>query len=70
MIGLQAFDGSTHTKWLDFGGGNGGQAWLEYALSATSAPVVIASYTLTSANDFPERDPRNFVLEGTEANSG
>lgn len=57
-----AFDGSTRTKWLDFGGSRP-NAWLEYRLPAERTPVALASYALTSANDSPERDPRHVVLE-------
>lgn len=57
-----AFDGSPHTKWLEFGGPRG-NAWLEYRLPAEQPAVVLASYALTAANDSPERDPRHTVLE-------
>lgn len=67
---LQAFDGSVHTKWLDFGGAGNQETWLEYALGADRQPVAVASYELTSANDSPERDPKNFILEGALDGSG
>ncbi|KAK9802630.1 hypothetical protein WJX73_007396 [Symbiochloris irregularis] len=58
-------DGNPHSKWLDFGGANGRETWLEYSLSQQATPVTVTSFELTSANDFPERDPRDFVLEGS-----
>ncbi|WP_257667486.1 discoidin domain-containing protein [Parapedobacter tibetensis] len=54
-----AFDGNRETKFL-LGGFNG--AWLQYKLN-TSA--VAGAYTLTSANDFPERDPIDWNLQGS-----
>lgn len=57
-----AFDGSPHSKWLDFSGPRG-NAWLEYRLPAEQAPAVLGAYALTSANDSPERDPRHVLLE-------
>ncbi len=69
----QAFDGDPQTKWLDVGGGSPGQAtWLEAALLPTSSPpdcATLTSYSLVSANDAPERDPADFVLEGCCAGS-
>ena len=43
--------------------------WLEAALLPASSPgtaVRLAYYALTSANDAPERDPCDFMLEGLE----
>ena len=62
--GLQALDGRSDTKWLDFGGSGGRTTWLAFALPKAQAPVRLASYSLTSGNDSPERDPRDWVLEG------
>ncbi|WGD38519.1 GH92 family glycosyl hydrolase [Lysinibacter sp. HNR] len=44
--------------------------WLAYTPTASvtynlSTPAVVREYRLTSANDSPPRDPRNFVLEGS-----
>lgn len=63
--------GRPSTKWLDFGGGGeGGTSWLEYRLLAAQPAVVLAQYTLTSADDCPERDPADWRLEGvTEADA-
>lgn len=55
----QAFDASTATKWL---GGVTTNTWLQLQLAAPSA---ISGYAVTSANDAPERDPRDVVLEGS-----
>lgn len=63
----QACNGQAGSKWLDFGANEGKPTWLEYDLLATGRcelPPTVASYALTSANDFPERDPTDFRLEG------
>lgn len=62
---LQAFDGQTSTKWLDFTAGSTGEkAWIEYRMANDAAPLVTTSFALTSANDFPDRDPCDVILEG------
>ena len=66
-VSTQAFDGSAATKWLDFGAAGGGSAWLEYRLPPSSAPAAVLRYALTSADDAPERDPRDWALEGRPA---
>ncbi|MET9952072.1 GH92 family glycosyl hydrolase [Streptomyces sp. NPDC006339] len=53
LVDLQA-----GTKWLVFEP----TAWLEFDLDA---PVALATYALTSANDAAERDPRDWVLKGS-----
>lgn len=50
-------DNQTRSKWLDFNKGA-----LVYNFNQ---PVAIDSYTLTTANDFPERDPMGWTLEGS-----
>lgn len=62
---VKAFDGSLDSKWLDFGGANGGVTWLEYRLLPSQPASSLASYSLTSAEDEPSRDPCDFVLEGS-----
>jgi len=62
---LQAFDGGLDHKWLDFGGANGGMTWLEYRLLPAQPAVAVTRYSLTSAEDEPNRDPCDFVLEGS-----
>src|SRR4051794_34321214 len=51
-------DGSPDSKWLDFNP----TSWVELELAQ---PVTIVRYALTSANDAPERDPRDFNLQGS-----
>ena len=52
-------DGNKSTKWLVFAT----TGWAQYSLDA---PVAVQTYTLTSANDDPSRDPKNFTLEGSD----
>lgn len=59
----QLFDGDPQTKWLDFGGVGSKGAWVRYRLPDKSASVV--EYHVTSANDCPERDPKDWVLKGS-----
>lgn len=51
-------DVSPGSKWLAFEP----TAWLEFD---TAAPVGVATYALTSANDHAERDPRDWTLKGS-----
>jgi predicted alpha-1,2-mannosidase len=51
-------DGSVNTKWLAFGQ----TGWAQVKLSE---PIVVVDYALSSANDFPGRDPRDWVLQGS-----
>ncbi|MFF5563981.1 GH92 family glycosyl hydrolase [Streptomyces sp. NPDC012623] len=46
------------TKWLAFRS----TAWVEFDLDA---PAKAVTYALTSANDHPERDPRDWTLQGS-----
>ncbi|MFG3298116.1 ThuA domain-containing protein [Micromonospora chersina] len=55
----KAIDGSTGTKWLTFSP----TGWLAAKLAK---PVVVSRYALTSANDFPGRDPKNWTLQGSQ----
>ncbi|MGK5739958.1 ThuA domain-containing protein [Micromonospora sp. URMC 103] len=57
-----AIDGSTGTKWL----ARTTTGWLAAKLAQ---PVVVSRYALTSANDFPGRDPKNWTLQGSEDGS-
>lgn len=52
-------DGESATKWLDFERA----AWLEFELAQ---PVKAVRYALTSANDAPGRDPRDWTLKGSD----
>jgi hypothetical protein len=51
-------DDTSLTKWLTFQN----TATLEYTLPAATA---VKQYTLTSADDAPERDPRGWTLQGS-----
>ncbi len=55
----KAFDGSVNTKWLVFER----TGWLQVRLSE---PVAVVHYALTSANDAPGRDPRDWTLQGSQ----
>jgi len=55
-----AFDGSFHTKWLDFGKIG---SWLEYRLPKEKEPVIVVKYSLVSGNDEPDRDPSSWILQ-------
>ncbi|MFF8845212.1 GH92 family glycosyl hydrolase [Streptomyces sp. NPDC015127] len=46
------------SKWLTFES----TAWVEFD---TDEPVKVATYALTSANDYAERDPRDWTLKGS-----
>ena len=52
------FDGKTATKWLDFSG----TSWVQVSFAA---PVALSAYSLTSANDYPVRDPATWTLSGS-----
>src|SRR5699024_8579470 len=54
----KAADGNPDTKWLTFED----TGTLTYELSEAAA---ITEYTLTSANDSPDRDPRDFTVQGS-----
>ncbi|GGQ70749.1 GH92 family glycosyl hydrolase [Streptomyces asoensis] len=51
-------DGEAGTKWLAFAS----TGWVEFDLAE---PARIATYALTSANDFAERDPADWTLSGS-----
>ncbi|GMA31809.1 GH92 family glycosyl hydrolase [Litorihabitans aurantiacus] len=54
----RAADNDRATKWYD----GVPATWLQYELSSAQ---VVTSYQLTSANDAPGRDPRDFTLQGS-----
>jgi len=62
----KAFDLDTSTKW--FSGPSQKTGWLAYQFSGTSTHVV-HSYSVTSANDVPERDPKDWELQGSSDGS-
>ncbi|MGW1323857.1 GH92 family glycosyl hydrolase [Streptomyces antibioticus] len=51
-------DGEPTTKWLTFAT----TGWVEFDFDK---PVKLATYALTSANDYAERDPRDWTLKGS-----
>lgn len=51
-------DGEPSTKWLAFQP----TGWVEFDLDK---PVKLVTYALTSANDYAERDPKDWTLEGS-----
>lgn len=55
---IKAADGDQGTKWLV----RQPQGWLQYQLQNVATAV---TYTLTSGNDAPERDPKQWVLRGS-----
>lgn len=70
QVPLRLFDGSLATKWLDFGGGGAaGAAWVEYRLLPSEEPVVVTHYDVIAAEDCPERDPYDWVLEAATSSS-
>lgn len=64
--GSKAFDLSVNTKW--FGGDLNKTGWLAYQFAGTTAHVV-HSYSITSANDVPGRDPSDWQLQGSNNGS-
>ncbi|MEO8616472.1 MAG: PA14 domain-containing protein [Luteolibacter sp.] len=58
----KAFDANTATKW--FTGINGVAGWLRYQL-ASGAISPINQYQITSANDVPQRDPKNWQFQAS-----
>jgi hypothetical protein len=51
-------DNNPYTKWYQ----GDGSTWIVQQAPAGS---VVTQYSLTSANDYPERDPRSWTLEGS-----
>ena len=58
----RAFDDDSLTKWLAFQS----TPWLRYQLPSAKT---VKLYTLTSANDFPARDPRAWTLQASNDGS-
>ncbi|MEO7100633.1 MAG: RICIN domain-containing protein [Luteolibacter sp.] len=59
----KAFDGSSGTKWLC-----AAQCWLQYDFG-TGVSQTIKRYDITSANDTPTRDPRDWQFQGSNDGS-
>lgn len=60
--GTRVFDNTTATKWLTAGGQTTG--WVQYDFNEEEA-YVIDNYTITSANDSPNRTCRDWTLQGS-----
>lgn len=58
---LKVVDGDPNTKF--FQSGFSGDLVLKYELNT---PAVAGAYTITSANDSPDRDPKGWTLQGSE----
>ena len=58
----KAFDSNPATMW--FAGGSGGVGAIQYDFGA-GRPPVIKRYTITSASIKPERDPKDWQLQGS-----
>ncbi len=61
-IATNVADGDPYTKWLVFEP----TGWLTFTMSE---PVTIVKYALTSANDAPGRDPKDWTLYGSHDGS-
>ncbi|KAF7137745.1 hypothetical protein RHSIM_Rhsim07G0075700 [Rhododendron simsii] len=58
-----AFDGTRLSKWEEPNGARG--CWIIYKVLENKMHELVA-YELMSANDVPERDPKDWVLEGSD----
>ncbi|KAF5750481.1 hypothetical protein HS088_TW03G00818 [Tripterygium wilfordii] len=62
-IATAAFDGTCSSKWEEPDGARG--CWIMYKLLGNQMLELVA-YELMSANDAPERDPMDWVVEGSD----
>ncbi|CAN1285477.1 Peptide-N(4)-(N-acetyl-beta-glucosaminyl)asparagine amidase [Linum perenne] len=62
-IVTSAFDGLRASKWEEPNGGKGG--WILYSIK-DSKKCELTAYEITSANDAPERDPKDWIVEGSD----
>lgn len=62
-IATTAFDGLRTSKWEEPDGARG--CWIVYKLSDNQMHKLVA-YDIMSANDAPERDPMDWVVEGSD----
>lgn len=58
----KAFDGSPTTKW--YNNNRRGPWWIQYQFPS-GEPQAVEQYRITSANDAPERDPKDWELQGS-----
>jgi len=65
-VATNAFDNNPATKWLDYANSypSTRASWLQYEY-AGGLQIAVSNYTLTSANDAPERDPAAWRLLGS-----
>lgn len=56
----QAFDGRRNTKWLTFHD----KSWLQIQFAGNQSFTAL-HYSVTSGNDAPERDPKDWQIEGS-----
>lgn len=56
----KAFDNDTGSKWLAFAS----SGWIQYQFPSGNK-YCITKYTITSGNDAPERDPKDWTLKGS-----
>jgi predicted alpha-1,2-mannosidase len=61
-VAVNLKDGDPSTKWLAFHP----TGWVTYQLAK---PAAVVRYALTSANDSPTRDPKDFTLQGSNDDS-
>jgi len=65
-----AFDGSINTKWFNYpvaarpGDLAYNNGWIQYQFGGGER-LVITAYAITSANDVPSRDPKNWEFQGS-----
>jgi hypothetical protein len=67
----KAFDNYPNTKWLDLVVPNGSTnfSWIQFVYPGGETHVV-NQYSITSANDAPERDPQNWRIYGVDGAGG
>jgi predicted alpha-1,2-mannosidase len=58
-IATNVIDGDTTTKWLVFNS----TGWIQFKMAQ---PSVVARYAISSANDAPERDPKDWSLQASQ----
>jgi hypothetical protein len=63
----KAFDNSVDTKWLDNAGvpTSAAPSWIGFEFAGSG--YAINRYTITSANDMPDRDPKSWRLKASNA---
>nr|GMC91032.1 peptide-N(4)-(N-acetyl-beta-glucosaminyl) asparagine amidase [Ipomoea batatas] len=61
-IATSAFDGTRMSKWEEPNGAKG--CWILYQVNGEEMHELVA-YEFMSANDVPERDPKDWVIEGS-----